>query len=360
MNLCDYFSYKTLFYFLKDNSYFNTPAFKECFVEDSNGLPAKKYTKDILDRLFGERFDNDDEMVVIKTKYGSFVYHKANEPDYAKQMLKAFSKNAPCGVFGSYRTTDVYTFGFANNGKVERYIYTGDDDIISEGSKTEYETTHPFKLLGEEETMPEEVDYIDEEYVFQIAKWFAGFDIETQEVKILDIKIYKPCSFDGNIDASAPLKVAKNFKAAGIDSIGIMVSHDKSCKSVVISCENVDDDGNRHIVYCDEIGGIKDKKEMLLSLKRCIQAIYNLDLTKSNETLFDINNFYTKVKDPDSSIAFILIDTEKKFMVGVSKYQYKGKRLPTETNYVPYTNLFYNLGETTLKDVLKQAIKLIK
>ena len=360
MKLYEYFSYKTLFYFLKDDSIFKTTAFKESFAEDENGLPAKKYTPDLLKRLFEDRFNYDDEMVVIKTKYGSFVYHKADEPEYTKQMLEKLSKTAPCGVFGSYRTTDVYTFGIAKNGKVEKYVYTDNEDIINEGEETEFEKTHPFKLLGEEETKPENVHYINEEYIFEIAKWFAGFDIENEDVKILDIKVYKPCPFDGFISNDNVDKITKNLAKAGTDCIGIMISHNKEFKSIVISCENVTEDNQRNVIYCDEISLIKNKKEIDLSFRRCLQAISTLDLSTSHPTLADINNYYTQVNNPKSNIAFVLIDTENKFMIGISKFQSKGKKLPPANNYVPHSNLSYSLGEYTLKDLVKSAIKFIK
>lgn len=360
MKLYEYFSYKTLFYFLKDDSIFKTRAFKENYAEDENGLPTKKYTKDLLDRLFNDRFDNDNEMVVIKTKYGSFVYHKADEPDYAKEMLEKFSKNAPCGVFGSYRTTDVYTFGIANNGRVERYVYTDEEDTVIEGRETEFEQTHPFKLLGEEETKPEEVPYIDEEYVFEIAKWFAGFDIENEDVKILDIKFYKPCPFNGNLTADIVSHITNNLNKAGTDCIGIMISYDRDYKSVIISCENVAEDQKRNVIYCDEINFIKNKKEIDLSFRRCLQAIATLDLTQSHHTLTHITHYYTALNDPKSNIAFVLIDTENKFMIGISKYQKNGKRLPPATNYIPHTNLFYTLSDYTLNTLIKSAIKFIK
>ena len=358
MKIYEYFSFKTFFYFIKGDFDIDFNNYKEQEWEDDEGLPKKTYTRDDLEAAFEGRFDNFGDITVIKTNFGTFLYYGENDHEKIKEFMKKISKKKPCAFFGSYRTTSVYTFGFAENGEVKRYFYSDESKSYDEGEPLAFEKERPFTYL----TNPKELDckYINEEYIFDYAKWFAGFDIENQDVKILDMKSYYPCEFNGILTTNAEEKLTKNLIAAGIDAIGIFISYNKYNKRVIISASNNVDQNTSHKIYFDEISYFDNFEEIFISFKRCIQAISTLNLNESHKTISYHHDNHIISPDKYTNAAMVLIDTEKKFMIAASKFIKKGKRVSTGKFYLPNVNLFYNLAEDTLKKVLKNALKIIK
>lgn len=358
MKIYEYFSYKTFFYFIKGDFNIDFNNYKEQEWEDDEGLPKRVYTRYDLENAFENRFDDFGDITVIKTNFGTFLYYGENNHENIKDFMKKISKKNPCAFFGSYRTTSVYTFGLAENGEVKRYFYSDESIDFNEGEPSDFEKERPFTYL----TNPKDVDYkyINEEYIFEYAKWFAGFDIENQDVKILDMKTYYPCEFNGILTTNAEEKLTRNLISSGIDAIGIFISYNKYNKKVIISASNNVDINNSHIIFFDEISYLHNFDEIFISFKRCIQAISNLNLNESHKTISYHHNNHIISPDKYTNASMILIDTEKKFMIGASKFIKKGKRVPTGKLYLPNVNLFYNLSEETLKKVLTKALKIIK
>ncbi|MBQ8424738.1 MAG: hypothetical protein IJX17_01800 [Clostridia bacterium] len=357
MLLYEYFSYKTLFYFIKGNLEIDYTKFKECEFEDEDGIPTKKYTKEHLESCFDNLFYGDKAITVIKTKYGSFIYHKADDHEYIKSFLKQNSIKKPCGIFGSYRTTNVFTFGIAENGEIQRYFYTDDEDAIDEGAPTEFEKDRPFTYLLD--STEKNCKSINEDYIFDYAKWFTGFDIENEDVEILDMKTYYPCEFSGILSKNIEKEITHNLMKAGTDTIGIFVSYNKAEKQVVIAAENIIDKETRYPIYCDTVSFINNKKEIDLSLRRCLQAISTLDLKTENKTMTSIYDFYNDIHDENASIANITIDIERKFLVAIFSYTKNGKTTKSRFCFPSY-NMFYSLPKRILKKIRKRVIKFIK
>lgn len=331
------------------------------YIEDEEGLPATTFTKDMLECLYENKGYSSEDITVIKTKHCSFVYHKCEDPEYVKEFLKQCSVRKPCAVFGSHRVADTYTFGIAENGEIKRYLYSDEYGDISDGEETEFEKLHPFKTLETFNDKPEDIDFIDEEYVFEMEKWFAGFDIENEDVEILEIKVYTPCEWNGNIYNNEETKIVQNLKRANTDYTAIFVAHNTENKTISITAEHLTENNERHPIYCDYVSFIHNTDEITLSLRRCIQAISTLDLNISHPTMASINNyFYSEIKNPKTNIAIITIDTEKRFMIGVSRYQRKGKRKKLTKKYINGYNMFYDLSPASIESLVKQTIKLIK
>ena len=359
MIIYEYFSYKTFFYFIKGDFEVDFSKFKESCWEDDEGLPAKKYTSDDLERAFENRFSKDEDIIVIKTNFGTFLYHGNNDHEYVKNFLKLISsKNKSCAVFGSYRTTDVYTFGLAENGEVKRYFYSDESTSFDEGTPSQFEKENPFTYLTD--PVKKDCKYINESYIFDYAKWFAGFDIETQDVKILDIKFYKPCELDGTIPENVEQRITRNLLTSGTDVVPIFISYNKEYKNVIISASNIINEKTQYTIYFDEVSLLDNYKEILLSFKRCIQAVATFNLSENHKTICPPHLNHTTKPDKTVNTAMVMIDTEKKFLIGVSKFIKKGKRVATSKLYLPNYNMFYDLNDETLEKILKRVARIIK
>jgi len=357
MIIYPYFSYKNFFYYIKGDFEIDFSKYKEVEWEDDEGLPKKKYSIEDLERAFDSRSYNSDEITVIKTNFGTFLYYNCNDHEKIKNFLKQISKNKSCGFFGSHRVSDVYTFALAENGEVTRYFYSDEGESIDEGTPTKFEQENPFTYL----TNPIENDYkfIDEEYVFNYAKWFANFDIETQDVKILDMKSYYPTNLNGQLPENIEDKITRNLLISGVDCIGVFFAYNKAEKRVTIAVENIIDN-DRFEIYCDEISYLNNYKEIELSFKRCLQALATYKLNENHKTTYSIDSFKNQITDKNSNIAMLTIDTEKKFLIGTSRFTKKGKRVPIGKFYWPNFNMFYELNDFTIKKLLKRILKLIK
>lgn len=357
MLIYEYFSYKTFYYFLKDTSNLDLTNYKR--VKDEFDLKKfKKFTKTHLDDCFDMGRIGTNDLIILKTNRGAFIYHYIDDHEYVKTFLKQNSLKAPCGVFGSYRTSDVYMLGIADKGEIIRYAYSYDGGDVVEGGPTQYEKDGNLNLSLNEDGYLN--NYLNEEDIFNYAKWFMGFDIEHEEVKILDIEFYKPCNLNGILPQKTAEVLTVSMIKQNVEELGIMFSYDKKSKELIISCQNVIDENNTNTIYCDRIYSLKDKKEFILSLKRCLQACITLDMRSENKTLYPIHSYYYKVNNPDCNIALCVIDIEKKFLVGVSLLQKNGKRLKLSTKSVKKGGLLYNLSADELEEIYKIVKKLVK
>lgn len=96
---------------------------------------------------------------------------------------------------------------------------------LQKDEETEFEKLHPFKTLETFNDKPEDIDFIDEEYAFEMEKWFAGFDIENEDVEILEIKVYTPCKWNGNKYNNIEAKIHNNLRLANAECSTIFVAH---------------------------------------------------------------------------------------------------------------------------------------
>ena len=352
MKLGNYFSYKTFYYFLKDISFIDFTKYKR--IVDDKGV---KYDEDYFWALFDEGREIEDDIILVKTKYGYFCYHNTSDSEVVKDFLIKASKNAPCGVFGSYRTVDVYLAGIAENGKVKRFLYTEEGEAVIEGERTAFEIENNFD--AREEDFESQLDFFDEENIFSYAKWFAGFDIENEDVEVMDVIHLTPCPLSDKLDGDIVKNIYTAFNRNGLLDIAISFAYDKSNGETIIACENVVDN-NRYAIYCDSTD-LNNKEEFLSSLKRCFNAIISYNLNENNKTMTSISSYYSCLKNKNCNVVCYLLDIERKFMNSLLLLQKRGKIL----NQNFFTTLFYGkinyqLNDFVLNDVYARAKKLLK
>lgn len=357
MKIYEYFSYKTFYYFLKDISNLNLSNYKR--IKDENDFKLKKkFTTAHLDDCFDLGRIGTKDLIILKTNKGYFIYHYIDDHEYVKEFLKQNSLNASCGVFGSYRTSDVYMMGIADKGNIIRYVYSDEEGDIVEGEPTTYEKQGNLDLsVGDDGYLN---NFLNEEDVFEYAKWFMGFDIENQDVKILDILHYTPCTLNGNLPLETAKVLAVSMIKQKVEELGIMFSYNTKTKILTISCQYIPNPNNVYNIYCDNVYSIKDKEEFILSLNRCIQACITFDLHTDHKTMSNVDDYYHSINNKDYNIALCVIDIEKKFLIGISLFQKKGKRLPQNMASVLKGGLLYNLSKNDILEIYKIVKKLVK
>ena len=182
MKLFEIMSYKAFYYFLKDNTYLNMDGYNMHKSE----IEYDKYTQEeFYAAFYDDLLGAEDDIVEIRTNKGSLVYHRIDSKEYMKEFIIRNSKIAPCAVFGNYKTSDVYLFGLANKGKLERFFSTENGVASLEGEPTKLE-----KKVG----LDIKIDAggilksdIGEEDIFSLANAFVGFDIKNDDIEILGV-----------------------------------------------------------------------------------------------------------------------------------------------------------------------------
>lgn len=356
MNISEFFSYKTFYYFLKDISFLDLSCHK-LIREKEEGEPFT--TKDLEGAFEDGRLGTKD-IILIKTKYGYFCYHDIDDMEYVKKFIATNSRVAPCGVFGSYRTSGVYLMGIAKDGVVQRFLYGEDgNEPLIEGERTQFEIEN--NLSVDMEDFESQLKFFNEENVFSYAKWFAGFDIENEDVEVLDILYYHYTAFSNVVQGDMVKRVYESFKQNNVLDMAVMIGYDKSTKEVVIACENPDDDGNRNTIYCDKLFSLDDKQEFIYSLKRCYNALYSLSYNQSSATFYNMSAYYSMLKNNNCNIACYIIDTERKFMNSLSLFQKKGKICKQNFfTMLRYGKIYYQLNDFVLNDIYTRVRKILK
>lgn len=328
-------------------------------LDKDSSKPKGRYTEDELWGYFESyHLGQADDIVVFETDKGYFIYHKCDDIDYTRDFLIRHSSGGlSCGVFGSYRTSDVFLFGIARDGVIDRLVYSDENGDSVEGEGTPYEKRVGLDLSLDSDGRLEH--YINEETVFEYAKWFAGFDIENEDIKLLDIRVYSPCDYDSGLIPNAKEQVMSNMFKCNVEDIGIMVSHNTATKETTVSCENVVGD-KECVIYCDTFQGL-DMDDFFESVNRCISALAILDLNQSHKTMSSINDYKYALGNKKCNITMIVIDTERKFMASVLPIQKKGKKLKTGLLSVMTKGLItYDLGDYELSRIYDKCYKTLR
>lgn len=359
MKLYEGFSYKTFYYYLPSDDIFKSTKFKEAVVEDNDGNPLKFLTQESFENIVDNRFNHDDDFLVINTTKGCFVYG-SSDLDKIKENLILLSKNSKCAAFGNYRTSDVYCFGEAVNGNLARLFYVDEYNCINIGEESSFEKKHPFSYFDEEgKQINPTREYIDEEYVFDYANNHLNTNMETEDFEVIDVKSYVYCELDGVLDNEIEKQIATNLRKYNIDSIAIFLTHNKKENFITISCENVLDNTSRFSVFADEVYDVNRIKKIKLSFNRCLQAIATKNLNSQNNTLSSMGIVHSRFADKSSSVVCITIDTENKFMIGTNSIKKRGKKI-ISNKYLPGKNLFYSLDKEIIDKLVNKAIKQLK
>lgn len=333
MKLYEIMSFKTFFYFLKDTSFLDLSNYeKEEFEkEEIEDLESRESICD----AFWDDMHGTDSILEIKTKFGSVIFHVVDDHEYVKKFLVDNSKNKPCAFFGSYRTSNVYMFGYAENGELKRFMYT--DDGVTEilGTQTEIERQCNLNFEKEPDSCHLK-DFIDDNEMFSMAQVFVPFDIENDDIEILSITRYEPKSSDNSKDKldtlvkepalksdfSISVDLKNNMHNQKINTFRIFLSKNKNDNNLyVVSFLNSNDTLIK--IYSDIID-FDDAKAFAVSMKNCITLLSNYKIREETGCVNNFDACYNKSIDPDFQ-AVIQIDL---------KYCYDG-------NYSVFENFHY-------------------
>ena len=226
MRLNEYFTYKTVFIYSKNDINF-LPFFKDVTSEEELFTKENNYTNDNFDTLL---YKKPRVLPVLKTKYGYFLKCDELDLEMIKTIIKENSK-PECFAFGSHRVSDYYMFAYAKNSKIERYFSTDDSGVICEGTETIYE-----KNLENKFVMPPDDDIcrVDESDILTCINNCVGFDIESDnDIEIEDCKLYEWCGVEPNVDDDIITKITDNLTSQNIKNASVIFAKDKKNKSIL-------------------------------------------------------------------------------------------------------------------------------
>ena len=240
MKLNEFFSYKTQFIFAKNE--INHEFYKDITDQELNIPNIKDVSIDDLSKLY---YQKPHLLVVLKTKYGSFIKCDFKDDEYLRDFI---TKNSEifCAAFTSHRVSDSYTFGFAEKGEIKRYFSVEEGEVINEGLESIYEKDVEHKL--KEPTEEELISYVDESDIMSIIKNCVGFDIEEEDVEILDCRVYEWSGTEPNVPKDIVPKIFENLAKYNIKSASIQFGKSRKSKNIIIIA-SVNMDDNEHFIY---------------------------------------------------------------------------------------------------------------
>ena len=354
MILYENYSYKTFYYIAKDISNLDTKNYKLVKdMYDPEEFKQPDYTFDYdTNQIQTKGYD------ILQTKYGYFVYHYFHEIDEVREFLKQNSINKPCAVFGSHRVGDVYLVGIAENGEIKRLLYFEDGEAIIEGEPTEFEIQHNYNVKGDD--FESIIHFFKEDMVFEYAKWFAGFDIETEDVEIQDMKYYMPVPFKTEINSNLGIEIKNNMINQKVNLVAILIAYDKVEDEVVVAGINFEAE-DPIILYCDKIYGLADQEEIKISLKRSLNAISELDLRQFQSLMFAERFIREKINNKNCSIAMLTINAQKDYMLNYGYFQTNGKIVKWNAiSQLFKGKVYFDLNNSVIDDICARCVKNLK
>lgn len=340
MKLYEIMSFKTFYYFLKDTSNLDLSNYEkyEFEKEEIEDLESRESLCD----AFWDDMHGTDSLIEIKTNHGSVIFHEVDDHEYVKEFLAKNSKLAPCAFFGSYRTSNVYMFGYAENGKLKRFMYTDDGETEVVGEQTEIEKKCNLNFEKADDS-PHLKEFIDDNQMFEMAQTFVPFDIENDDVEILSITQYDPIKVqdtkqNGEEKPQAPqiekIDVERGFThkiefglrnimhLQNINTFRIFISKNKNDNNLYIASFLWWKD-DLFEIYSD-IVDIKNRHEFNRSIARCMNVLSCYTLGEDTGYTPSFDKCFDKAGKPDFQ-AVIQIDL---------KYTY-------DNNYSIFENFHY-------------------
>lgn len=332
MNLEEYISYKTFFYFFKDDPILDLDLYVDKTSDFQNFIDNGYKDEDFAEVYSKAEYDSYD-IVYLKTNRGVFLFHGGSKHEYVMDFLEKATQNTAGAFFATHRVSDTHQIGIAENGELKRYLYYGEDGHILEGDEqTPYEKKKKIKFkLDEDEFF---VNDIDEETVYNYASDFMKFD-RTEDLKILDFKYYsyEPFStlpeYDSNIDDNIIYQIHDNLEKQGLEDISFYFTKYEEDDMIDCSCI-VKENETIYYVFSKIIKNIKKKKDFKDLLFSCLKALATCNFreyTKSPLQYYLHAQLLQKVK---YDMCTLIVDNEDKGSLAVSLTMKKSEKLYNE------------------------------
>lgn len=362
MKIFELISYKTCYYYLKDTSNLDLTNYE--FKEDMLPELLDDYDPEDVGQLcdaFDENmYGGSEDIIEIKTKYGSIIFHKGDDHEYVKNFLKQNSENSIAAFFASFRVSDDYVFAYAENGKIKRYMCNSEEGCLLEGDKTQAEIECDLNYTLEDEYSFIE-PYVDEDDIVNLASKIIPFDTQG-DVEILAINYYKkiielddktiPTKIDSDIIHNIHNNLIKNNERVA----GISINKAKNNDYVYILSFFMNSD---KILYSD-IVDLKDKQKFIDTVSRCLNVLSNEHYTSNPghvSKAIEVANFIQTNKKLNQ----ISITTNIKYpnVLSISKINSKSL-LPKKLDAMLNLKMFKTFNASNLDNIYTFCINKLK
>ncbi|MBR3891310.1 MAG: hypothetical protein IKJ30_04480 [Bacilli bacterium] len=362
MKIFELISYKTCYYYLKDTSNLDLSGYK--FEEDMLQDALEVYKEDdegYLCEMFNENmYGGSEDIIEIKTNYGSIIFHKGDDHDYVKEFLKHNSKNSISAFFASFRVSDDYIFAYAENGEIKRYMCNSEDGCLLEGKKTQAEIDCNLDYTLEDEYSFIE-PYVDEDDIVNLASKIIPFDTQ-KDVEVLSINYYSKVielddkSIPTRISSDLVANIHNNLKEHNERVAGITLNKAPNSNLVYLLSFFMNSDD---VLYADIID-LNNKEEFITSISRSLNVLSNIDysnnpghISKTQEVLEFIRN--------NANIKQVSITTNIKYpnMISISKVN-KKSLLPKILDALINLKTFKNFNSKNIENIYEFCLKKLK
>ena len=362
MKIFELISYKTCYYYLKDTSNLDLTSYE--FKEDMLPEILEDYDPEDVGQLY-DAFDENmyggsDDIIEIKTKYGSIIFHKGNDHEYVKEFLKHNSKNSIAAFFASFRVSDDYIFAYAENEEIKRYMCNSEEGCLLEGNKTQAEIECNLNYTLEDEYSFIE-PYVDEDDIVNLASKIIPFDTQG-DVEILAINYYKKIielddkSIPTKIDSDIVYNIHSNLIKNNEKVAGITINKAKNNDLVYILSFFMNSD---NILYSD-IVNLKDKQKFIDSISRCLNVLSNNNYTSNPGHISKAMEVINFVKN-NPKLTQISITTNIKYpnVLSISKMNSKSF-LPKKIDAMLNLKMFKSFNSNNLDNIYTFCVNKLK
>lgn len=312
MILSEFISYKCAYYFLKDDSLENYLEFYKDISDEYKEFKDNGYKEKEFYDIYSKVRSGTSDIVLLKTKYGSIVFHDFTNHAHVKKFLINNSKKAPCAFFATHRVSETHYIGLASEGKLSRYVYYGEDEHILEGNPSEYEIKNNLNWELDEDGFF--IESIDESNVYDCASDFIGFDRD-EDIEILDFKYYKfdpyreHSKYESKIENNIINLIHENLNRQGFEDGFFYITTYRDDPMYQISFVGKEND-EFYYVFCKHLNTLKNKKIFKESLFECLNAMASEDYKNCTKVTFE-HYLYEDVKKKFNHNMYIgLIDNE--------------------------------------------------
>ena len=362
MNIFNLMFYKTFFYFLNDTSCLDLSNFEK--LESDDIEEYKQMNSEDFCSCFDDSRIGTKDIVEIKTNKGTIIYHEIEDLEYVKEFLKTNSQVKPCGVFGSHRVGDVYMAGYAENGEIQRFMFTDQDQMVLEGENKTIEEKCGLVFELDQDGLFTEI--FNEDDILKYAKEFIPFDFENEEVEILEVNIYvrkeqptpevEPLSSILQNDIIKQINL--NLDVQQLSEIGMIISKRKKDDKLYIFSMYTEGE-NHYKLFGDVIENYKNKKEVIDSISKCFNLWANCNYRKNQPytKLFDACVGVYAFGKKTNALTFF-VDNDKPGMVSAMQVKANGKKLP-EKKLIKSVYLKYNFEPKDLDAIYNHIVKFL-
>ena len=357
MILEEFISYKTGYYFLKDDSCLDFTLYKDCTDEFKQFIDGGFSVKDFYNVYDNVGYDKDN-IAVLKTKFGSIVFNRQDDHEENKKFLVANSKNKPCAMFFTHRVSETHAVAVAENGKIKRYVYYGEDEHILEGEPIDFEKNNNYNLKLDKNGLFE--DFIDEDFVYNYSVDFMGFD-KGEDVEIIDFKFYrkeifaKEPEYNEAITDNIIREINENLSVHGLTDVYVSFTKFENDKRCYIVCSpNIN--GEYYYVFTKPVENIKNKKEFKKVFYSALNLLAQSDYKTFKKLTLDGYFYYRMLKEFNYDICLLMIDNDYVGDVNFGLTHKDGEKLDAQTITNKMVDI-KNFKQKNFKTVYKYIVK---